>query len=97
MPRRRHFYDPIVEVPETEPLGGRDPRARIWGPPPQEPLPLEETEPSGQIEVRAIQADPGVYMHVDDIKTLLRGYADQFEQDKNPSGALALREAADQL
>lgn len=60
----------------------------------EQPATIEDPD---AVHIRAIQAEPGVYLHIDDVKRLLLSYADQFEEDKNPSGALALREAAEML
>lgn len=37
---------------------------------------------------------PGTYIRVEDVVVLLEGYAVQYDEQGNPSGALALREAA---
>ena len=45
--------------------------------------------------LRAIVAtDPGSYVHINDIVLVLEEYAQQYDEQGNPSGALALREAA---
>jgi len=40
---------------------------------------------------------PGVYLLLDDILSLLESYATQYDQENNPSAALGLREAANAL
>jgi len=39
-------------------------------------------------------ADPGNYVHLNDVLAMLEDYAGQFDVDSNPSAALGLREAA---
>lgn len=55
-----------------------------------------DAEPLGR-SVRAFTVSAGTYVLLDDMLALLESYACQFEVEKNPSGALALREAADAL
>jgi len=51
-----------------------------------------------QIPLRVIVAsEPGTYLLIDDVIQLLDGWAVQYDEDKNPSGAMALREAAQTL
>jgi hypothetical protein len=40
---------------------------------------------------------PGIFIRVEDVLTLLEGYAAQFDGENNPSAALGLREAASAL
>jgi hypothetical protein len=52
--------------------------------------------PEDQATLRLLAApEPGAYVLLTDVIALLEGYARSFEDEKNPSGALALREAAD--
>ena len=63
--------------------------------------PAEDVPPAvseDQAMVRLLAApEPGAYVLLTDVVALLEGYARQFEDEKNPSGALALREAAEAL
>lgn len=54
------------------------------------------TDDEVQLRVLPI-GQPGNYVLLDDIAALLGVWADQYEQEKNPSAALALREAVDAL
>ena len=54
--------------------------------------------PEEQAQLRVLPIDqPGVYVRLEDICGLLEMWAVAYEVDKNPSGALALREAVDAL
>lgn len=60
---------------------------------------LAEVSPEGaQTRLNGIRvSDPGLYVRIEDMVLLLEEWAQQYELDRNPSGALALREAADSL
>lgn len=62
------------------------------------PLAVVPDPPEGEgIPIRAFAVEAGTYMHIDDIKRLLLTWADQYEEDRNPSAAMAMREAAETL
>lgn len=62
------------------------------------PSDVSATEAEGEsIPIRAFAVEAGTYMHVEDIKRLLLMWADQYEEDRNPSAAMAMREAAETL
>jgi hypothetical protein len=56
----------------------------------------QPTEEQAQLRVLPID-EPGVYVRLADIVDLLELWAVAYEVDKNPSGALSLREAVDAL
>lgn len=57
-----------------------------------------QDSPDASRQIRAIVAsDPGSYVHIADIILVLEDYAAQYDGMNNPSGAVALREAAGAL
>lgn len=94
-PSPRLWHQPAtVELPDQETL-------KEWA---QEYQPLEAEmipsyAPRGEpTQVRGVIVEfPGQYLLREDVVALLREYADQFDAASNPSGALALREAAEAL
>jgi hypothetical protein len=83
---------------------GHGPSPRLWQvpgavateiPPAVEaaPQPTEEQAPLHLL----VAPQPGAYVLLGDVLRLLEMWAVSYEVDKNPSGALALREAADAL
>lgn len=60
-------------------------------------LPPAVDEPES-VQLRVLPlTEPGTYVLLDDIRALLESWAVAYEGDKNPSAALALREAVDVL
>lgn len=76
------------------------PETRVGHPPetlPSGPSSKAVTSEAGA-ELHALQVtQPGMYLRLEDILTLLEEYAAQFDQENNPSAALGLREAAQAL
>lgn len=74
--------------------------------PPTGPLPDEtasspgpgddDLPPAGELHVLTVGA-PGIYVRLDDVLSLLLVWADQYDAEKNPSAALAVREVAQTL
>lgn len=61
-------------------------------------IPNDPLTPAVQAQLRVFPiSEPGAYVLLDDVRGLLELWAVQYEVDKNPSGALALREAVDML
>lgn len=53
---------------------------------------------NGQTQLRVLPiSEPGAYVLLSDIKGLLEMWAAQYEEDKNPSAAMALRDVVDAL
>ena len=88
---------------------GHGPSPRAWQPtnvltpvPLEEPMEVHETPPQEVVAARDAQApinglrvsDPGLYLRVEDVVLVLEEWSQQYDLDRNPSGALALREAA---
>jgi len=60
--------------------------------------PVPPAVPDGEAPLRILPiTEPGVYVRLEDICGLLEMWAVAYEVDKNPSGALALRDAVDML
>jgi hypothetical protein len=52
----------------------------------------------GQVQLRVLPiSEPGAYVLLSDIKSLMEMWASQYEEDKNPSAAMALRDVVDAL
>lgn len=79
---------------DSSPEGGDPPVVHDDRPPVGEPVTGDEQT---SVPIRAFSVEAGTYMHVDDIKRLLLIWADQYEADRNPSAAMAMREAAETL
>lgn len=60
------------------------------------PPTVEPTEEQGMLRLIPVE-QPGAYVLLADICSLLEAWADSYESAKNPSGAMALREAVDTL
>lgn len=88
---------------------GTGPSPRLWGAPAPQPFsasgvpgdpPTEDLSPAREeteeaVAIRALAAPAaGSYVLIEDIVVLLESYAQQYDDQGNPSGALALREAA---
>lgn len=71
------------------------PSGRIYPDDPADPTPAGESE-EAQLRILPID-EPGVYVKLTDICGLLEMWAAAYELDKNPSAAMALREAVDTL
>ena len=56
-----------------------------------------EADAPEPMQVRGLNVEPGQYLHRDDVVVLLESYAAEYDSRGNPSGALALREAAEAL
>lgn len=108
MPRRRQFYEPIIEsptravAPEGWPFHQREAgeEAAVTTEPTETPVPentLDGHTLDGQPVINAFHLSEGVYAKVDEIAEAMRSYADEWDHRGNPSAALALREFADSL
>lgn len=87
---RTHHDEPQYPVVVPSPSEVGEPS--VSGPPPG----LPEAE-GDELSLRAFVLSAGVYAPLDDVVRLLRAWAAQYEENKNPSGAMALNEAADML
>jgi len=79
---------------------GTGPSPRLWQAAPLEAsAPILEAVPKvEQVQLRIFPVtEVGTYVLLEDIRALLNMWAAQYEEDKNPSAALALREAMDAL
>ena len=85
-----------VAAPPVDLQSGPSPDADTSGAG-DEPIP-PAVDQSDEAPLRIIPiTEPGIYVRLEDICGLLEMWAVAYEVDKNPSGALALREAADML
>lgn len=100
---------PIYELrneSEDSTWEGHGPSPRLWQvsgvtatgiPPAVEPIPsAQPTEEQAPLRIIPI-GEPGIYVRLEDICGLLEMWAVSYEIDKNPSAAMALREAVDML
>lgn len=62
----------------------------------ENPSPAIDEPESVQLRVLPL-TEPGTYVLLEDIRVLLESWAAAYEEDKNPSAALALRDAVDAL
>jgi hypothetical protein len=87
---------------------GTGPSPRLWQNAIGEPTPAVDLPPGEeilypppeqeQVQLRVLPiSEPGAYVLLSDIKSLLEMWASQYEEDKNPSAAMALRDVVDAL